>query len=117
MLSEQTIGCSSSPMEGAIDEGAQCVPCGEGVDAGTSTDAGACVSPGKQAEARGDVHPMPAKGKAVSGRWSLDPKKGLCVYNGKQFCCEHGRQRCRCKECGGSQICEHGRQRNTCKEC
>ena len=31
--------------------------------------------------------------------------------------CEHGRQRHRCKECGGSQICEHGRRRSRCKEC
>ena len=31
--------------------------------------------------------------------------------------CEHGRERHRCKECGGSQICEHGRQRCRCKEC
>ena len=31
--------------------------------------------------------------------------------------CPHGRQRVRCKECGGSAICEHGRQRNRCKEC
>ena len=31
--------------------------------------------------------------------------------------CEHGRQRNKCKDCGGSQICEHGRQRNTCKDC
>ena len=31
--------------------------------------------------------------------------------------CEHGRQRCRCKECGGSGICEHGRVRSRCQEC
>ena len=27
------------------------------------------------------------------------------------------RQRCQCKECGGSQICEHGRRRSTWQEC
>ena len=27
--------------------------------------------------------------------------------------CEHGRQRYRCKECGGSGICEHGRRRSS----
>ena len=27
-----------------------------------------------------------------------------------------GRQRSKCKECGGSQICEHGRRRSQCKE-
>ena len=31
--------------------------------------------------------------------------------------CEHGRQRYKCKECGGSSICEHGRRRYSCKEC
>ena len=31
--------------------------------------------------------------------------------------CPHGRQRCRCKECGGASICEHGRRRYRCKEC
>ena len=31
--------------------------------------------------------------------------------------CEHGRERHRCKECGGGGICEHGRQRSQCKEC
>ena len=30
--------------------------------------------------------------------------------------CEHGRERSRCKDCGGSGICEHGRQRSQCKE-
>ena len=31
--------------------------------------------------------------------------------------CEHGRQRSRCRECGGSSFCEHGRRRSICKEC
>ena len=31
--------------------------------------------------------------------------------------CEHGRQRSKCKECGGASICEHGRRRSRCKEC
>lgn len=31
--------------------------------------------------------------------------------------CEHGRQRSRCKLCGGSSICEHGRRRDQCKPC
>jgi DNA-binding cell septation regulator SpoVG len=25
--------------------------------------------------------------------------------------CEHGRQKSRCKECGGNSLCEHGRQK------
>jgi len=31
--------------------------------------------------------------------------------------CEHGRQRSRCKDCGGSSICEHDRERSKCKDC
>ena len=31
--------------------------------------------------------------------------------------CEHGREKSRCKECGGSGICEHGRQKRICKQC
>ena len=31
--------------------------------------------------------------------------------------CEHGRQRSRCKDCGGSSICTHGRERSKCKDC
>ena len=30
--------------------------------------------------------------------------------------CEHGRERSKCKECGGASICEHGRMRSKCKE-
>ena len=29
--------------------------------------------------------------------------------------CEHGRERSKCKECGGSQICEHGRVRSSAR--
>jgi hypothetical protein len=50
--------------------------------------------------------------------------KGPCEHGVKyrsncKVCsaCPHGRQRFRCKECGGSGICEHGRQRPHCKEC
>jgi hypothetical protein len=31
--------------------------------------------------------------------------------------CEHGREKSRCKECGGSGICEHGKEKRYCKEC
>jgi hypothetical protein len=36
--------------------------------------------------------------------------------SGKHKRCEHGRERRRCKECGGSSICEHGRDRYRCME-
>ena len=31
--------------------------------------------------------------------------------------CEHGRQKSRCKPCGGSGICEHGKEKRYCKDC
>jgi hypothetical protein len=39
------------------------------------------------------------------------------LNNLKKYQCPHGRQRSRCKECGGVGICEHGRRRSQCKEC
>jgi hypothetical protein len=44
-------------------------------------------------------------------------KGEIRIWNGKRLCCEHGRRKSQCKECGGSSICEHGRQKSTCKEC
>ncbi len=31
--------------------------------------------------------------------------------------CEHNKQRCKCKNCGGSQICSHDKYKRSCKEC
>jgi len=31
--------------------------------------------------------------------------------------CEHGRQKSKCRECGGIGICEHGRRKERCKDC
>lgn len=38
-----------------------------------------------------------------------------CVYKKRK--CEHGKIKCYCKVCNGSQICEHNHRRNECKEC
>jgi hypothetical protein len=35
----------------------------------------------------------------------------------KRYKCPHGRDRYRCKECGGVGICPHGRVRAACTEC
>ena len=44
-----------------------------------------------------------------------------CLENYKksrqQTKCKHGRQRSRCKDCGGSQICEHNKIKSQCKDC
>ena len=44
-------------------------------------------------------------------------ERSKCKDCGGSGLCEHGRQRSRCKECGGSSLCEHGRQRTRCKDC
>ena len=31
--------------------------------------------------------------------------------------CEHGRQKSRCRDCGGSSICEHGKVKDRCRDC
>ena len=43
--------------------------------------------------------------------------ENIVIWDGRILKCEHGRERRKCKECGGTSICEHGRQRNHCKEC
>ena len=44
-------------------------------------------------------------------------QRSRCKECGGGGLCEHGRDRSRCKECGGGGLCEHGRQRSKCKEC
>lgn len=38
------------------------------------------------------------------------------IYREKMKC-EHGKRRCRCKECKGVSICEHNRERIDCRDC
>ena len=44
-------------------------------------------------------------------------QRSKCKECGGKGICEHGRVRSQCKECGGGAICEHGRRRSECKEC
>ena len=44
-------------------------------------------------------------------------QRSRCKECGGKGICEHGRQHSQCKDCGGKGICEHGRVRRTCKEC
>jgi hypothetical protein len=39
------------------------------------------------------------------------------IWNGIGFHCEHGKQKSRCKQCGGSGLCEHGKRKSRCKQC
>ena len=74
------------------------------------------ASPGGE-QAEDGVLPDPGKKKRRKGVVYRD-KKGECrTWGGHHWWCEHGRERKRCKECGGSGICEHNRERSRCKEC
>ena len=53
----------------------------------------------------------------VCGACPHGRQRSRCKECGGSGICEHGRLRYLCKECGGSGICEHGRQRKQCKEC
>ena len=44
-------------------------------------------------------------------------EKSRCKECGGVGICEHGKRKSRCKECGGASICEHGREKSTCKRC
>ena len=44
-------------------------------------------------------------------------QRSRCKECGGSGLCKHGRERSRCKECGGGGLCEHGRRRSRCKEC
>jgi len=47
----------------------------------------------------------------------LDSKGRIGIYHGSRLRCDHDRQRCQCKDCGGTRICEHGRVGFRYKEC
>ena len=50
--------------------------------------------------------------KCIHGR-----QKSKCKECGGGSICEHEREKSKCKECGGGSICEHGRIKLICKEC
>jgi len=52
------------------------------------------------------------KNKCIHGR-----QKSRCKECGGCEICIHGKLKSYCKECGGSQICIHGKRRSICKEC
>ena len=63
-----------------------------------------------------DLVQLPATCDRVNGRKYLH-KGNMCMWKNGIICCEHGRRKSSCKECGGSAICEHGRLKRQCKEC
>lgn len=57
----------------------------------------------------------PIKNRIKGEKYLKDGK--IVIWNGKRFLCEHGRQRYRCKDCGGGAFCQHGKRKCTCKKC
>ena len=55
--------------------------------------------------------------KKCKYKCSHGKQKSKCKECGGSSICDHGRQKSHCKECGGSGICSHGRQKSRCKEC
>ena len=53
-------------------------------------------------------------GAASRKRGASSPSNGSSRKRAK---CTHGREKNKCKECGGSGICAHGREKYRCKEC
>ncbi len=39
------------------------------------------------------------------------------IWLGYAWGCEHGKEKCKCVECKGSQMCEHGTRKRICKMC
>ena len=74
-----------------------------------------CTEPGMRESQEGLVQ-LPAKDERVDGERYLH-KGNVCMWKNGVVCCEHGRLKRQCKECGGSAICEHGRRKYECKEC
>jgi hypothetical protein len=64
-----------------------------------------------------EAKPAAKRKRKADGKGSGREAKRARAQTRKKGKCAHGRQRYRCKACGGSSICAHGRQRSTCKEC
>jgi hypothetical protein len=80
----------------------------DGSDVGGGTDDEAYDDEAKPAAKRNRMANGNGSGREAKRARAQTPKGGKCA---------HGRQRSRCKECGGASICSHGRRRYQCKEC
>ena len=79
--------------------------------------------PGNQCQPKRQSYQDAASASATSKRNKSDSicqhgrQRNKCKECGGGSICQHGRQRSVCKECGGGSICQHGRRRSRCKEC
>ena len=84
---------------------------GQGKKRGAAAGAGGRVP---RAEKRAKKVDEMDGGAASRKRGVSSPSNGSSRKRAK---CTHGREKYRCKECGGSGICVHGREKQQCKEC
>ena len=71
----------------------------------------------EQRKVRRAVGPRVHRVGMVNKKCEHGRERSRCKDCGGSGICEHGRRRSQCKECGGSGICEHGRERYSCKDC
>ncbi len=55
--------------------------------------------------------------KKVEKKCEHGKEKYRCIDCGGSQICEHKKIKYRCVDCGGSSICEHGKRKSRCKEC
>ena len=53
--------------------------------------------------------------RTVGDKWIINGE--IRIWNGNKWLCEHGKQKCQCKKCGGSSFCDHGKRKNICAKC
>ena len=55
--------------------------------------------------------------KVRKGYCTHGKQKARCRECGGSALCMHGKEKARCRECGGSAFCMHGKRKRCCREC
>ena len=63
------------------------------------------------------ITPLPPKNNRNKGHKYIDKNNNIVIWNGNRLHCEHGKEKCKCKICGGVGICIHNKLKGICKEC
>ncbi len=130
---ETFVGCQRGGVASAIEEGCWVVAyesCGRASSSAAANPIkpepsnGAC-DPEIRRGPRGlnphtDDRTLPEEGDGMDEGTASRKRGAPSTSHGsgrKQAKCEHGRQRSRCTDCGGSGICPHGREKRQCKAC
>jgi len=63
------------------------------------------------------IIPLPPKNNRNKGHKYIDKNNNIVIWNGNRLHCEHGKEKCKCKICGGVGVCIHNKVKGICKEC